>query len=213
MTNSTSEHTPEQFGELYLIRHGQTPWSITGQHTSHTDLALTEQGETEAVRVGAALATIPFETVLVSPRKRAKETVELAGFGSKAIVDNNLAEWDYGAYEGKTTAQIVAARGDDWDIWRDGVAPGDTPGESPQQVYARAQSVVSRVAETVHAGKNVAVFAHAHILRMVGVAWLDLPAVDGRILVLGTATISVLGYEHGRRAIRHWNVPPAAWSA
>lgn len=195
-------------GDLYLVRHGQTSWSVSGQHTSHTDLPLTPHGEQEAQHIRAALAPITFDTVLVSPRQRARRTAELAGFGGVATIDSDLAEWDYGAYEGKTTEQIVAERGTPWDIWSDGVIPGETPGETPDQVYSRAKAVLERVVDTVHGGGNVALFAHAHILRMVGVAWVELAPVTGRAFVLGTATISVLGYEHDRRAIKRWNIPP-----
>lgn len=195
-------------GLVYLIRHGQTAWSATGQHTSVTDLPLTEIGETEARAVGAALSAIPFELVLVSPRQRAQRTARLAGLGDQAVIEPDLVEWDYGGFEGLTGAEIAQARGEGWDLWIDGVVAGATPGEHASDVYARARTVLTRVRSAVSNGGNVALIAHGHILRSLGAAWVDLPVIDGRKLALDTGTISVLGYEHGHPAIIRWNMPP-----
>lgn len=196
-------------GLVYLIRHGQTAWSVTGQHTSVTDLPLTEAGEAEARAVGAALSGVPFELVLVSPRQRARRTAELAGLGEHAVVEPGLVEWDYGGFEGLTGAEIAQARGEDWNLWIDGVVAGATPGEHASDVYARARAVLARVRRTVADGGNVALVAHGHILRSLGAAWVELPVIDGRKLALDTGTISILGHEHGHPAIIRWNMPPA----
>jgi probable phosphoglycerate mutase len=184
---------------IYLARHGETAWSASGQHTGRTDLPLTERGEENARLLGKRLAPLFFDHVFTSPRIRARRTCELAGFGKLAVVDNDLAEWDYGDYEGKRTAEIRAAR-PDWDLFRDG-CPG---GESVEQITARAERVVARW-RTIDA--NILVFSSGHILRAIAARWIGLETSRGRNLLLGTATVSVLGYDHNRDepAVRLWN--------
>lgn len=194
-------------GRVYLIRHGQTPWTITGQHTSVTDIPLTPAGEEEAKDIGVALAHVTFELVLVSPRQRTRRTAELAGLGKQAVIDPNLVERDYGGFESLTTAEILQARGDGWDLWIDGVVAGATPGEHAADVYARARTVLTAVKRIVREGGNVALVAHGHFLGSLGAAWVDLPVIDGRKLALQTGTISILGYEHGHPVILGWNNP------
>lgn len=199
-------------GRVYLIRHGQTPWTVTGQHTSVTDIPLTPDGEEEARSIGAALTPVTFELVLVSPRQRTQRTAELAGLSQQAVIEPNLVEWDYGGFEGLTTAEILQARGDGWDLWIDGVVAGSTPGEHAADVYARARAVLTEVKHTVLDGGNVALIAHGHFLRSLGAAWVDLPVIDGRKLALHTGTISILGYEHGHPVILGWNIPARSYS-
>jgi broad specificity phosphatase PhoE len=184
---------------LYLARHGETPWSLTGQHTGLTDLPLTERGERNAGALGARLRGLRFGNVLTSPLQRAARTCDLAGFGAVAEVDRDLLEWDYGDYEGRRTAEILAER-PDWDLFTDG-CPG---GESPDQVAARADRVLSRV----RAGNaDILVFSSAHFLRVLAARWLGLAPAAARYLLLSTASFSALGYEHGRSqpVIRFWN--------
>ena len=182
---------------LWLIRHGETEWSLSGAHTGRTDIALTAAGEDSARAIGRELAGHEFSLVLTSPLKRAMRTCELAGYGDEAQVDPNLSEWDYGAYEGKTTDQIRETR-PDWFLFRDGVEGGETIG----QVAARALDVIDRA---VQAGGDVALFAHVHILRILTACYLGLPPEDAKMFVLGTGAISILGYEHETRAILKWN--------
>ncbi len=189
-------------GELVLVRHGATEWSRAGRHTSVTDLPLTPEGEEQARQLTAALKQFRFAAVLCSPRLRARRTAELAGLGVTAI-DEDLAEWAYGEYEGVTTAEIRRQR-PDWLLWRDG-CPG---GESPEQVAARLDRVLVRAEQAARDG-DVALLAHGHSLRVAGVRWLGLAPSYGAGLVLDTATLSLLGHEHGERAIRRWNAPPA----
>lgn len=200
-------------GRVYLIRHGQTPWTVTGQHTSVTDIPLTRAGEEEAKALGVALASVTFELVLVSPRQRTRRTAELAGLSPQAVIEPNIVEWDYGGFEGLTTAEILQARGDGWDLWIDGVVGGATPGEHAADVYARARTVLTEVKNIVRDGGNVALVAHGHFLRSLGAAWVDLPVIDGRKLALHTGTISILGYEHGHPVILGWNNPATAYSS
>lgn len=184
---------------VYLARHGETAWSLSGQHTGRTDLPLTERGERQALSLGERLRGQDVAKVLTSPSRRALRTAELTGFGEQAEIDPDLAEWDYGQYEGRRTAEILAER-QDWQLFRDG-CPG---GETPQQVGARADQVIRRV-RTIRA--NVLLFSSAHILRVVAARWLGLEAAGGRYLVLGTASLSLLGYEHNAAepVIRLWN--------
>jgi len=184
--------------EIVLIRHGQTEWSLAGRHTSHTDLDLTPEGERQAREMGAQLAGRRFAAVLSSPRKRALRTAELADLPITTI-DDDLAEWDYGDYEGITTAAIREGR-PGWDLWTDG-APG---GESPQQAGERLDRVLARARELL-AGGDVALIAHGHALRVAGARWIEQPAALGGRLRLDTATLSVLGYEHDRQVILEWN--------
>jgi probable phosphoglycerate mutase len=185
--------------EIYLIRHGETEWSLSGQHTGITDIPLTANGRRDAERLKPELAVKTFELVLTSPLQRARETCELAGLGALAQVDRNLIEWNYGDYEGLTSRQIRAER-PAWLIFNDG-CPG---GELPEQVGSRADRVIARVrAATGH----VALFSHGHLLRVLAARWLGLPAAGGGHFVLDTATLCVLGTDFGIPAIRHWNAP------
>ena len=184
---------------FYLGRHGETAWSVSGQHTGRTDLPLTAGGERQAQALGERLRGLVFAQVLTSPSQRAVRTCELAGFGAAAEIDPDLAEWDYGDYEGRRTAEILTER-PDWQLFRDG-APG---GESPGQIGARADQAVARI-RAVHG--NVLVVSSAHISRVLAARWLGLPPSGGRHYVLSTASLSVLGYEHNltEPVIRLWN--------
>jgi broad specificity phosphatase PhoE len=184
---------------IYLARHGETAWSLSGQHTGRTDLPLTERGERNARALGERLRGLAFAKVFTSPLQRAVRTCELAGFGSAAELDPDLAEWDYGQYEGRRTAEILAER-PDWQLFHDG-CPG---GETPDQIGARADRVVSRVRAVRGA---VLLFSSAHLLRVFAARWLGLEATGGRYLLLGTVSLSLLGYEHNlaEPAIRLWN--------
>ena len=184
---------------IYLARHGETAWSLSGQHTGLTDIALTERGERDARRLGERLQGRSFAKVLTSPLQRAARTCALAGFGTRAAVDKDLVEWDYGEYEGRRSAEILAER-PDWQLFRDG-CPG---GESPQQVGARADRVVNHV--TAVAG-YVLLFSSGHFLRVLTARLLGLEPEAGRYFLLGTASLSTLGYEHSRArpVIRLWN--------
>jgi broad specificity phosphatase PhoE len=189
----------EPLPAVYVARHGETAWSLSGQHTGRTDLPLTERGERQAGALGERLRGLRFAKVLTSPSQRARRTAELAGFAGVAETDPDLAEWDYGQYEGRRTADILAER-PGWFLFRDG-CPG---GESPEQVAARADRVVQRIRA---AQGDVAIFSSAHILRVLAVRWLGLEAAAGRYLLLGTSSLSILGYEHNlaEPAIRLWN--------
>jgi len=184
---------------IYLARHGETAWSVTGQHTGLTDLPLTERGERNALRLGQRLAGSVFAKVLTSPLQRAVRTCELAGFGAVAEVDPDLVEWNYGDYEGLRTAEIHAVR-PGWQLFRDGCPNG----ESPQDVGARADRVVSRV----RAFKgDVLIFSSGHFLRVFAARWLGLEPFAGKLFMLDTASLSALSYEHdlSSPAIRFWN--------
>jgi broad specificity phosphatase PhoE len=189
----------EIYPNVYLARHGETPWSISGQHTGRTDLPLTEQGETNARLLGQRLKGLKFGKVFASPLQRASRTCDLAGFGGVAQLDEDLLEWNYGAYEGKRTAEIHQER-PDWQLFRDG-CPG---GETPEQIGARAERMVDRVRAVQG---NVLLFSSGHILRVFAARWLGLPPATGRYFVLGTASLSVLGYEHNRSepVVKLWN--------
>jgi len=183
----------------YLARHGETAWSLSGQHTGLTDLPLTENGERVARHLGKRFCGMTFAKVFTSPLQRARRTCELAGVGAIAEVDRDLVEWNYGEYEGRLTADILTER-PEWDLFRDG-CPG---GESPQQVADRADRVVERVRAV--AG-NVLLFSSGHFLRMLAARWTGLETLHARSLMLGTASLSALGYEHNlsQPAIRLWN--------
>lgn len=193
-----ARHTATVPMELWLVRHGETEWSVTGQHTGKTDLPLIAAGEQRAREIGKLLAGRRFAFVLTSPLQRARETCRLAGYGGNAAIDSNLLEWDYGEYEGRTTPEIQSER-PDWSLWSDGV-PG---GESIAQVAARAQAVIDRA--LVSSG-DVLLFAHGHILRILSSCWLGLPPEAGRLFSLDTASVSTLGYERDTRVISRWNV-------
>jgi probable phosphoglycerate mutase len=184
---------------LYLARHGETAWSLTGQHTGLTDVPLTARGEEDARRLGEQLAGPHFAKVFTSPLQRASRTAAIAGFGDAAEVDRDLVEWDYGRYEGLRLHEIQAMHAG-WDVFRDG-CPG---GESPEQVAARAERVIAR-ARAVEG--NVLVFSSGHVLRVLAARWLGFAPGVGRLFALDTASLSALGYEHTRATpvIRLWN--------
>ena len=184
---------------LFVIRHGETAWSLSGQHTGTTDIPLTDNGRHLAERMRPVLAKEVFALVLVSPMQRACETCNLAGLGDRAVIDPDLMEWNYGEYEGLTLKQIeMTAPG--WLIFRDG-CPG---GEAPEQVRARVDRVIARARETTGA---VVLFAHGHVLRVLAARWLGLPAGAGQHFLLNTGTLSVLGYYHEIPAVKIWNGP------
>jgi len=191
----------EEHPKIYLARHGQTQWSLSGQHTGRSDIPLTAEGEENARRLGKRLARIkePIALVLTSPVHRARRTAELAGFGDRAQVDPDLYEWDYGEYEGRKTADIRRER-PDWQLFRDGV-PG---GETLEQVAARADRVIARVRA---AGGNAILFSSGHILRVLGARWCVFEPSAAGHLDLGTASLSVLSYEHSLEepVVRLWN--------
>ena len=192
--------TPGRPSEIVLVRHGETDWSRTKRHTGRTDVELTEAGREQAARAGRALAGRAFARVLTSPLGRATETCRIAGLLDQAELHDDLLEWDYGQYEGRTTAEIREAnRG--WTVWS-GPIPG---GESVEEVGARADRVIGSI-EGVEG--IVAFFAHGHILRVLAARWLGLPAADGRLLALSTATLSTLGWERETRVLTLWNAPP-----
>lgn len=193
--------------KVVLVRHGETEWSRTGRHTGRTDIPLSQAGEYKAELVGEALAGIRFGLVLTSPLGRARETARLAGFGD-AVADENLAEWDYGGYEGITSSEIRERRGGSWTIWTDGVPPGETPGETTGDIQRRAVAVLGRVRPVLERREKALVFSHGHFLRALAAVWLGLEVRDGSLLALDTASISVLGFEHGRRVIAGWNRVP-----
>jgi broad specificity phosphatase PhoE len=182
---------------VFLIRHGETEWSKSGQHTGGTDLPLTEAGMEQGRLLTERLKGIEFASVLTSPLQRAMETCRQAHLRSPADVLEDLREWDYGEYEGLTTPEI-RQRDPDWSIWTDG-APG---GESPEQVSERADRVLERVRK---ADGDVALFSHGHMLRAIGARWLGLPVATGQHLLLSTASVSVLGYERETPVLRLWN--------
>ncbi|MEU8984294.1 histidine phosphatase family protein [Streptomyces sp. NPDC048309] len=191
-------------GDLLLVRHGETEWSVSGRHTSWTDLSLTQQGEEQAKSLAPLLAGRTFALALSSPLGRAVRTAELAGIYG-AVPDPDLHEWDYGAYEGVTTVEIHRTR-PDWYLWDDGVpaGPAGHPGESPAQVGQRADRVLSRIGPALADG-DVILVAHAHFLRVLTARRLGLAPADGRLFQLATGTVSRLSTEHGRPVIAEWN--------
>ena len=191
--------TEEQ--KVYLLRHGETEWSLNGQHTGVTDIPLTENGRIAARLLKPILAKVTFTLVLTSPLQRARETCELAGLGQFANVEPDLIEWNYGEYEGLTTEQIRSTR-PGWSVFRDG-CPG---GESPEQVGARADRVITKVRA---AAGNVALFGHGHFTRVLAARWINLSANYGENFLLDTATLNVLGYYRESPAFMIWNAPLA----
>lgn len=183
--------------EIVLVRHGETEWSSSGKHTSYSDIPLTERGREQAAALASRLLGRSFKLVLSSPRERALDTCAFAGLGEQVEISDDLEEWNYGEYEGRTT-QEIRNQVPDWTIFTHG-APG---GETPEQVGARADRVLARAADT---GANVALFSHGHFLRVLGARWIALTGNDGRLLGLDVATISVLGYEREQRVVRVWN--------
>lgn len=183
--------------EIWLIRHGETAWSLSGAHTSRTDLPLTERGRERAASIGRALAGRQFALVLTSPMQRARDTCAAAGFGTVAVVEPRLQELDYGDYEGRTTTEIQAER-PGWSLWKDGCPHGETF----EHAAVRAEAVITRALE---AGGDVALFAHGHILRILAACWLGLDARAGQLFALGTGTLSTLGFERDTRVMSRWN--------
>ena len=183
---------------IVLVRHGDTPWSISGQHTGRTDVPLNAEGRTQAAALGSRLAGRAFGLVLSSPRQRAVDTARLAGFGDELVLDEDLVEWDYGDYEGRTTADI-RAEAPGWTLWADGVPNGETVAE----VAWRADRVLARAAD---AGADVLLFSHGHLLRVLAARWLGLDPRDGRLLALAAGSVSELGWEREQAVLASWNV-------
>ena len=195
---------------IWLIRHGETHWSRSGQHTGRTDVPLTPQGERNADAVRAELAGMTPGLVLCSPLSRARETARRAGLTPDDITDD-LLEWDYGAWEGRTTAEIRAATGDPhWLIWDHRIPPGDTPGEQLTDVAARVARVIDRCLPVLDSGRDCVLVAHGHVLRILTATWLGLPPIDGRLFALDPARLSSIGFEHETHVIRSWNATTAA---
>jgi broad specificity phosphatase PhoE len=182
---------------VFAIRHAETAWSLSGQHTGTTDLPLTDNGRQLAQRMRSALVRTAFALVLCSPMRRARETCELAGFGDRAVIDSDLLEWNYGTYEGLTSKQIRELV-PDWLIFRDG-CPG---GETPEQVSTRVDRVIARSRAV---GGDIVLFAHGHLLRALVARWIGLPVSGGQHFLLGPGALSVLGYYRGIPAVKIWN--------
>ena len=195
-------------GDLILLRHGQTEWSLAGKHTGRTDIALTPKGVAGAAALAPVLARRQIAAVFTSPASRATRTAQLAGLHATKQ-DPDLWEWDYGGYEGMTTEEIRRRR-PGWYLWRDGVIGGDAahPGETVQEVGARVDRVLDRASVFLPNG-DVVLVAHGHVLRVLTARWLGLPPQDGRLFRLDTGTVSTLGTEHAQPVILTWNVPPA----
>jgi broad specificity phosphatase PhoE len=187
--------------ELWLVRHGETEWSLDGRHTSWTDIPLTERGRERAKWLRKALAGKKFAAVFVSPRQRARETCEIAGYGDAAVIEDDLQEWNYGESEGKTTRQMREKYGPQWSVWTDPIIGG----EAVEQVGERADKVIATSLAAAPSGGAVALFAHAHILRILAARWISLAAAGGKSFALGTGSVSVLGFERETRVISKWN--------
>jgi broad specificity phosphatase PhoE len=187
--------------ELWLIRHGETEWSLSGAHTSTTDIPLTDHGRQRAVELKDYLHDRKFAAVFESPMQRAKETCAIAGYGDVAQVEENLMEWNYGESEGKTTKEMREKYGPTWSVWTDPTVGG----ESVEQVGDRADKVIARAVQAAGGSGQVALFAHAHILRITAARWIGLPATGGKSFGLGTGSVSVLGFERETRVISKWN--------
>jgi broad specificity phosphatase PhoE len=186
--------------ELWLVRHGETEWSLSGAHTSRTDIPLTDHGRVRAEELKEYLKGKKFAAVFTSPMQRARETCRIAGYGDVATVDEGLREWDYGIYEGKTTKEIRAEH-PDWSVWKDEIVDGETV----EHVGERADGVIARAVAAAGDDGQVALFAHAHILRILAARWIELDATGGSLLALGTGSLSVLGHERETRVIKSWN--------
>ena len=184
----------------WLARHGETDWSRDLRHTGRTDVPLTAKGEREAAALREPLSVVVFDKVLCSPLARARETCELAGLGDRAELREDLLEWDYGDFEGRTSVEIHEDQ-PDWLLWRDGCPAG----ESPSQVGDRVDRIVAELLPPP--ARRIAVFAHGHLLRVLAARWLGLEPADGSHFGLGTATLSRLGWEHDHRVIQRWNAP------
>lgn len=206
---------PSKDPQLVLLRHGETEWSVSGQHTGRTDIALTPAGEEQARTAGRAVGGIAFSAVYSSPLERARRTAALTGHPD-AVVDPDLAEWDYGPVDGRTSADVGALLGHPFQIFDDGVRVlppdpehgGGRPGELLEDVAARARRFVERADATLQDGGNVLAVAHGHLLRVLATAWLGIDPRFGSRLELGTAAICQLGYGHDLRTIEGWNLPP-----
>ena len=199
--------------EIWLVRHGETEWSLSGAHTSTTDIALTEHGRQRALELKEFLAGKKFAAVFTSPMQRARETCAIAGYGDVAVVEPGLMEWNYGESEGKTTKQMREKYGPEWSVWNSPIVGGEAVehvGERADAVIAKALEVVEPMSQNRDMGhpessQAVALFAHAHILRILAARWIGLPAVGGRLFALGTGSVSVLGFERETRVIAKWN--------
>ena len=189
-------------GEIIVLRHGQTEWSRSGQHTGVTDLPLLPEGEEQARGLRGALADRSFAEVWVSPRQRARRTAELAGLPATAV-DEDLVEVDYGGYEGRTTPEISAELGRQWSVWKDGTVPGATPGETLAAVGARVDRVLDRARARLADG-DVALVAHGHVLRILSARWLGLEPEAGALFALAAGSYGVLGHEHARPVLTAW---------
>ena len=197
MPPSPPPRIPEPEQHAWLVRHGETEWARLGRHTGRTDVPLTETGREQARALGRRLAGATFVLILSSPLRRAAETADLAGFAERVVVDPDLREWDYGSLEGRLTAEIREGY-PGWSIWT-----GPWPeGETPDQVGARADRVLARIRA---ADGDVLVFSHGHFLRVLAARWLDLPPASGGLFALGTATVSVLGWDRENPVIETWN--------
>jgi probable phosphoglycerate mutase len=201
-------------GDLIILRHGETEWSRTGRHTGRTDVPLTAHGEEQARALAPAVSRLGTVRALVSPAKRARRTAELIGLPDAwTEIDPELWEWDYGGYEGRTTAEIRTER-PGWFLWEDGVVPGDPdhPGETVDQVGERADAVLDRVRPILERD-TVVLVAHGHLLRVLTARWLGLEPAGGRLFKLATGTMSALGTEHDRPVIASWNIPAETTSS
>jgi probable phosphoglycerate mutase len=204
--------------EIWLVRHGETEWSLSGAHTSTTDIPLTEHGRQRAVELREYLGGKKFAAVFTSPMQRARETCAIAGYGDVAVVEPGLMEWNYGESEGKTTKEMRVKYGPGWSVWTDPIVGG----EAVEQVGERADAVIAKALASVHpthrdeaamngapgvseGSQSVALFAHAHILRILAARWIGLPALGGRLFSLGTGSVSVLGFERETRVVVKWN--------
>ena len=186
--------------ELWLIRHGETEWSLSGAHTSRTDIPLTDHGRLRAEELKAFLNGKKFAAVFTSPMQRARETCKIAGYADVATIDEGLREWNYGIFEGKTTKEIQVDH-PGWSVWKDEIVDG----EPAEHVGERADGVIARALAAAGGDGTVALFAHAHILRILAARWIGLPATGGSLFALGTGSLSELGFERETRVIRRWN--------
>jgi probable phosphoglycerate mutase len=186
--------------ELWLIRHGETEWSLSGAHTSRTDIPLTDHGRLRAEELKAFLNGKKFAAVFSSPMQRARETCQIAGYGDVATIDEGLREWNYGIFEGKTTKEIRVDY-PNWSVWKDEIVDG----EPVEHVGERADGVIARALAAAGEHGTVALFAHAHILRILAARWIGLPATGGSLFALGTGSLSELGFERETRVIKRWN--------
>ncbi len=187
--------------QLWLVRHGETAWSLSGAHTSRTDIPLTDHGRTRAEELRDYLKGTEFAKVFVSPMQRAGQTCEIAGFGAQASVEQGLMEWDYGEAEGKTTQEMRQRYGPEWSVWTSHLVDGETL----EHVGERADEVIARATDESGDDAKVALFAHAHILRILAARWIGLDAGGGQHFGLGTGSVSVLGWERETRVVSHWN--------